>query len=152
VSSASVIRTDELVGPLLIPASIPPARGARLDRKVETAFTAKNDTGLGLLTTFQPSLGDTLPVALTHADVTPKSGSKVAGLRVKASLFGHNTPPQPTFNTDNRLTGYTNPNLLNTWDGLLNADSDLPVVALDSQYDQIIPGSFVLISRLIAKG
>jgi hypothetical protein len=100
VPSGGVIKSSELIGPLLKPASIPPASAARLGRDVTTAFTGKGDTGLQLLNTFQPSLSETLPAALANAEVTPKSAIKVYALRLKTAPFGSNAPKRTKFDRE----------------------------------------------------
>src|SRR4030095_13043608 len=97
VSSSGVIKSIELIEPLLKPASIPPASAARLGRDVKTPFTTKGDTGLQLLSNFQPTLGNLLPTALANAKVTPDSGVKVYALRLKTALFGSNAPKRTKF-------------------------------------------------------
>jgi hypothetical protein len=97
VPSGSIIKSNELIGPLLKPASIPPASAARLGRDVKTAFTEKGDTGLQLLSNFQPSLRETLSSALANAQVTPKSDIKVYALRLKTALFGSNASKRTKF-------------------------------------------------------
>src|SRR5206468_5635153 len=129
---------------LLKPASLPPASAARLGRDVKTTFTGKGDTGLQLLSTFQPSLKDTLTSALANAEVTLDSGIKVYALRVKAALFGHNVPRQPLPVPDHQPTVYTlsdPPTIKNTWGQLFDANANLDALAaLDAIYDQIKPG------------
>ena len=100
VSSKAVIKSNELIEPLLKPASIPPASAVRLGRDVKTAFTAKADTGLQLLSNFQPTLSNLLPTALANANVTAESGIKVYALRLKTAPFGSTAPKRTTFDTE----------------------------------------------------
>jgi predicted phage baseplate assembly protein len=149
VSSGSVIKSNELIEPLLKPASRPPANAARLGRDVKTTFTRKGDTGLQLLGTFQPSLRDTFPTALANAEVTLKSGIKVYALRVGAALFGHNAQGLPIYTKDEdgtlKITGYTTIALNEAWHGLITNLNPLRALALDAQYDQIKPKTWVIV-------
>src|SRR5205085_2113390 len=93
-------------------------------------------------------LAGVLGPALTNASVARPADIKVYALRVSASLFGHNTPAQPLFaDPDNKgkVSGFDYPNLGNTWGQLVAAKENFPTIALDAEYDQIQPNSWMLI-------
>ena len=87
-----IIGTSNLLKPLVKPASIPPSSSAYLSRDLRTSFASKADSGLQLLSSFQPALADALPAALASATVTHDTNIKVYALRVKAAPFGNNAP------------------------------------------------------------
>jgi len=154
VAAATPIGADPtraVLSKLTLPASIPPANTLRLERKVAESFALRADTGLQLVTAFQPSLLASFPTAVANAAVTEQSPIRVCALRVNAALFGHNASrqPVPVPNTDTfRLTA--EPTLANTWRTLdAPGANGLKKVALDAVYDKITPGSFVAIDRPI---
>jgi len=75
---------------LLKPPSLPPRNAAALTRDVKTAFGAKSDTSVQLLSSLEPALQDALPLALANSTATPSSAIRVYALRVTAAPFGNN--------------------------------------------------------------
>jgi hypothetical protein len=146
VSSKAVIKSNELIEPLLKPASIPPASAVRLGRDVKTAFTAKADTGLQLLSNFQPTLSNLLPTALANANVTAESGIKVYALRLKAAPFGHNALKRTKFDSGSGEVTVIGEWPIIEWPlehGENPAKESIPhekdnVVYLDSSYDDLL--------------
>jgi uncharacterized phage protein gp47/JayE len=141
-----------LIGDLSKPPSVQPANALRLQRSRQQVFGAKTDLTPGLLTTVIPKLADNLYAAWANIAVTPKPDlQSVQVLRVKASLFGHNLPGLPIFSKDDsglvKITGYSQVSLRQAWPGLLVESSPQSVVALDAEYAQIKPGSWVAIDR-----
>src|SRR5262249_31356151 len=98
VKGAQGDQLTNVVAGLEKPASNPPANALQLKRSVDVAFQPKADTGIQIAGAFREDLLESLPVAVANAKVTPDVGIKVYALRVKASLFGHNAPKQPTYN------------------------------------------------------
>jgi len=159
VGSGSVLTVlQPLLAPLAIPASIPPANTQRLTRTIGGIFAEGGDALPRLLATIRPALRPALYAALGTAKVTQPSGLIVYALRVKASLFGHNAPAQPKYDKavtdpERKLIGFTNPNIANVWGALgLKGHKGLFVLALDAQYDQITPGSWLVVERPAIEG
>jgi hypothetical protein len=149
-SAAARRKPESFVGLLAKPASIPPANALRLQPNLKKAFAPRAEVFPQLLTALRPELEGVLFPALKNVAVTADQEiRKVYALRVAASLFGHNTPPQPVFNTDTgQILGFTEPTLSNTWgEELAKPTGGLPTIALDATYDQIKPQSFVVIDR-----
>jgi Baseplate J-like protein len=134
---------------LIAPASIPPPRNAfRLEQNINATFASRADTGLKLLKAFRPDLRDALPTAVANTPPTEESTIKVYALRVKAPLFGHNATRQPVLvpETTDRYTLTAEPTIENTW-GRQLAKSAPQIVALDTVYERIRPGSEVAIAH-----
>jgi hypothetical protein len=127
--------------------SIPPANASQLPRSLETAFQTGGDVFPRVFTTFQPGLKRVLGPALANATVTNPTEIKVYALRISASLFAHNAPSQPLF-FRGKVDDFIPPTMANTWHDLAVSDATQPfVLALDGEYDQLKPGSLMLIER-----
>jgi hypothetical protein len=151
IAAATVARekSESFVGLLAKPASIPPPNALRLQTDLKKAFVPRAELFPQLLTTLRPELGRVLFPALKNVAVTAEPTVKVYALRVAASLFGHNTPAQPQFNSDTgKVERFEDPNLSNTWGSLADfatVKDGFHTIALDSQYDQIAIGSESLV-------
>jgi predicted phage baseplate assembly protein len=145
-TAPNAVRKPAFIEALNLAASIPPTGAANLRRNADSTLSARADLLPRFLAATQPSLAAGLYPALRNAAVTPQQAIKFRALRVKASLFAHNTPPQPQF-SDNELSGFASPSISNTWEGLVDGINSLPTIALDAPYEQILPESFALIDR-----
>jgi hypothetical protein len=130
--------------------SVLPRTAAQLDRSLATSFMAGADIFGRALKTFQPRFANVLGPALANSSVGRPTSVSVYALRAAASFFGHNTPAQPVFGDQNdkgKVTSFGNPTMANTWGALAEDGNDLPKIALDSEYAQVLPGSLMLIER-----
>jgi hypothetical protein len=144
---------DVLIGTgvLFKHASIPPASPQRLTQSI-TALTKESEAIFQAINVFLPDSRTLLPLALKHASVTEVSALRAQVFRVKAALFGHNLPGQPVFERDNAtetivLRRYNEPTLSNTWQSLITELVGPERMVLDAEYEQIQPGSLVIIER-----
>jgi hypothetical protein len=141
--------TNVLAG-LAKPPSVPPANALQLKRSIDAAFQPKADTGLQIVGAFREEMRASLPVAVANTKVAPDIVIKVYALRVKAALFGHNAPRQPTLVPDSKPPVYTlnaPPTMRNTWEDFVDNVREMTSVVLDAVYDQITPGSLVVIDH-----
>ena len=140
---------------LLAPApSILPRSSINLGQKLTTTLKAGSDVFPRLVTSFRPALGNVLISALANATVAPPTDLKVYALRVSASLFGHNLPDQPIFNSDGKRTDTVVGTLNTTWNDVplpAEAADTFSSIALDAEYEQIKPNGFVVIDRAEAR-
>jgi hypothetical protein len=130
--------------------SVPPQSAAQLPRSLHTAFTPGADAFPRLLATFQKRLADVLQPALTNASIAPVASIEVYALRVSAALFGHNTPAQPVFDDRDhkgKVAHFEDPTIANTWGTLAAQKDQLPTIALDAEYKEIDPESFMVVER-----
>jgi hypothetical protein len=157
---APVSKLFGLLDQLAKPPSLQPANALKLKRSAQEVFTARTDFAPGLLTTVVPKLTENLYAAWANIAVTPDPDlQKLLVLRVKASFFGHNLPGLPIFERDDttglvKITRYSSVSLHDAWPDLLVESKPQTTIALDAEYDQIKPNSWVAIDRpnLDAKG
>jgi hypothetical protein len=103
IGSANFILSN-MVDALLIPPSQQPANALKLDRRVETIYTAKGDMGPRLLTSIKTQLKDTLYKALDNIEVAePSELQSIETMRVKAAPFGHNALLKPIYDEQGRI-------------------------------------------------
>ena len=145
-----------ILGQLTLPPSLQPANSVKLARSVDTAFAAHSDIAPRMLASFNPAAASTLYEAWVGID-TPLPAPQVNALRVKAGLFPGTYPGPPTVTSTppsndgtatTITTSYDNPPDINTaWPGLTGDLIPLPTIALDTVYDKIVVGSWVVIER-----
>lgn len=93
-----------MVDTLLVPPSQQPANALKLDRRVETIYTARGDMGPRLLTSIKTQLKDTLYKALDNIEVAnPSKLQSIETMRVKAAPFGHNALLKPIYDEQGRI-------------------------------------------------
>lgn len=170
-----------LIGDLTLSPSAQLANSLKLQRNVSTLFSgdgivpksallqaaatidpsvtlrdmlAAGDASHVALKAFSPLLRDTLATAAENAEVTMKNPIGVYALRVKASLFGHNTPSSPIYQKDHNsgmieVVGYKSPTLNSVWVGLLpeKPDGSMPIVAAEMPMEHIKKGTWLVIDR-----
>lgn len=139
---------------LRTPPSIPPASPKQLERSVQRTFAVQAEIFPQLLSTLSPRLHSVLYPALASAQVTEKPEIKVYVLRKVTSLFGHNAPKEPRYEPPPLLpTGGPSGNAGNLkpqseWCEWTVADDEAENMAyLDTVYDQVVAGSYVIIQR-----
>ncbi|HNB51671.1 MAG TPA: putative baseplate assembly protein [Anaerolineales bacterium] len=139
----SLAGLGELIQPLLTPPSIQPSNSLVLARDYKNLFGPQADTLPHLLTTFQPKLKNVLYKAWGSAQFTPTAPLQSANaLRVKAAPFGYNAPLKVIQNQETGvIEDYTEWPLV----------EEPTVLVLDTQYDQIKPGSWVVIERPVVQ-
>jgi len=136
---------------LALPPSLQPANTFRLTRSVQRVFAAESDTAPRLLATFRPEVASTLYRAW-GAIQTPASPIRVFAMRVKAAPFGSNaplqvsysggTPSTPTYSEWPILETHTDPATGTTTSVFHETDN---IVSLDSGYDKVTSGSWVVV-------
>ncbi|HZS45947.1 MAG TPA: putative baseplate assembly protein, partial [Blastocatellia bacterium] len=130
---------DKLLPLISKPPSLQPANSLVLPRSVSNSFSVNQDTGPQLITAFRPDLRPALYQGLSSATVTGPSALKIYAFRVAAPLFGSNAP--------RKLTSISSgvPQT-DEWSGAdVQSEEDTTVVNLDSSYDGILPGSWVVV-------
>lgn len=128
----------ELIQPLLVPASLQPRNTLVLARDYKSLYGVQADTLPRLITTFQPKLKGVLYRAWASAQFTPDAPLQSANaLRVKTAPFGHNAPKDVTQGDNGVITGHPE------WP----LEETAEILYLDSQYDQVKAGSWVVIER-----
>jgi hypothetical protein len=137
---------------LALPASVQPANPVRLGRSIETTFSTQSDIAPRLISEFMPAAAPLLYRAWTNI-VKPADRLHVHALRVRAGFFASSYPGPATVTTTKDGTSTTSfpPSLgiKDTWKSLVNDRTGGPpsAVALDTTYDRIKPGSWVVIDR-----
>ncbi|MGC2108261.1 MAG: putative baseplate assembly protein [Candidatus Korobacteraceae bacterium] len=154
---AGLSRLTAILGRLNAAPSLQPANSQRLARTLQTSFSAHSDVAPRLLEAFYPRAKSTLYQAWAGTE-TPGTEVTVNALRAKASLFASSYAGvvEQTKNDDGSISASipTLPSLSTTWEDLLNptAATAPSAVALDAVYDQIKPGSWIAVDRLLSNG
>ncbi|MGH9960390.1 MAG: hypothetical protein ACREBC_25250, partial [Pyrinomonadaceae bacterium] len=76
-----------------------------LHRSAEEIYSSNGDFAPRLLTEIKPELKSHLYKAWANVPVTREPSSQVFTFRTRASVFGHNAPPEPTKNRAGAITG-----------------------------------------------
>jgi Baseplate J-like protein len=135
---ASALRNlTAILEPLALPPSLQPASPQRLVRTIAQTFSPQADTAPRLLTAFKPAVATTIYRAWAGVE-TPSRQAKVYALRVKAAAYGNNAPQQATIIKE-KPPKYTE------W-SLAKVDQGFEL-SLDSTYNKIVPGSWVVIGN-----
>jgi hypothetical protein len=140
----SVQSLVNLVAPLSQPPAAHPLNALHLKHSLRTAFTAHADTTPSVLEALAPTMGSDLHRALAHTKVAPDPTGEVHALRVQAAPFGHNAPKKAIFGEKGVIIRH------DEWpleDPEGTPGPDVMTIQLDAVYDQIIPGSWVVIEN-----
>jgi hypothetical protein len=124
-----------------------PHSAINLNATLQTSLKSGADVFPRLLTTFRPALGSVLTPALANTSVVAPQEIGVYALRVSGAFFGHNFTDRPLFDDNGHRTGIEHAFLVNTWADLAQPNDKFPSIAMDAEYDQITPSSFMLIDR-----
>jgi hypothetical protein len=136
------------------PAYRPPASAAHLAPDPQKLFGSSSSVADELLLRFHPELAETLLQTKAHMDPTPQPDTRsVQAFRVKASVYASTAPVQVFVGEDGtvvpaddwplaELRGDHGPILLSA------GSFKLRILDLDTTYDAILPGSWVMIDRL----
>jgi hypothetical protein len=135
--------------------SVQPRNEWRLSRSVQQAFGPQADVSPRILAAFRPNVGKDVYSAWTGIE-TPAVEVTAQAVRVKAALFASSfagattvTQAPDANNEKNKITtvAFSKPTIENAWSSLVKEDKDLVFVALDSVYDRIKAGTWVVIDR-----
>ena len=156
VSAAPLTGLTGILSQLTLPPSLQPASSVKLARSVNTAFASHSDIAPRMLASFNPAAASTLYEAWAGID-TPQLTPQVDALRVKAGLFPGTYPGPPTVTSTpptnhgsatTITTSYDDsPSIDTAWPGLTSGLNPLPTIPLDTVYDKIVVGSWVVIER-----
>jgi hypothetical protein len=137
LAASAIGNLTAIVEQLAQPPSLQPANSKRLVRTVTQAFSPQADLAPRLLATFRPAIAPVIYKAWAGVE-TPTSQAEVYALRVKAGLFGSNSPQQVPVPAVGQVTKPQE------WP-ISSADSG-ETVTLDSSYDKIGAGSWVVVN------
>jgi hypothetical protein len=147
LAAAPLARLGTIADKLATPPSVQPANALRLGSTVQRSFTPESDLAPRLLAKLNPPIADTLYPALSSV-ATQEALVEVYAPRVKATLFAANwAGPVTLYGRDPGFSVATPPNLTNAWGPLVASGGALATVPLDSTYDQIAQGSWVVFER-----
>jgi predicted phage baseplate assembly protein len=155
-----------LLPSLALPPSVQPPNSLQLARSVNQTFSQSSDMGPRLLGAFLPAAASMLYRAWSNLEISATT-AEVGAVRAKAGLFPGTYPGVPTVTTPqqqiqiarrrtaaataqtsgNQTVFESPPTIGNDWKSLLAADGSLPTIALDSVYDKIVAGSWILVNR-----
>ena len=90
---------------LVKPPSVPPIDPQHLPRSFKDSLSIDGDLVTQMLTQINPGLQEVLYKAWENVPVTAPETSEVHALRTRASLFGHNAPPELSRNSAGVITG-----------------------------------------------
>ena len=148
-TAGTTVGFAQLFGALTLNFTLQPANSLRLQRSVATALGTASDTRPQLLLNFQPRLFDTFYSAWTsvpQSQPSPKL-SGIYAMRVAAPLFGYNAPRIMGLGVNTDPDTKTTVPFVSKPDGDWTANESDDRVQLDSAYDGITAGSYLLIQR-----
>lgn len=153
---------NDLTASLLQPGRLQPRNALRQVRSVKEAFKTGADAAPQLLVKFAPRLGEHFYPALASANLNLAQPELQAiyALRLTAPLFGYNAPVRTGLIPNNDKNGglevsandadgavrFITAPLANDWK---LGDEAADVLSLDNQYDNLLPGGYVLVQRPI---
>lgn len=142
---ADEVGLDRVLAELEQPPSRPPAAPARLALSPAQAFGPGSPAVDRLIERFHPAAAGTLAAARAAAPVTPAPAlQSISALRVRGAMYGHNAlPPQD----DGGVIGLA---AARDWFYIapdVEDEDPANVIDLDTTYDAIVPGTWVVIRR-----
>jgi hypothetical protein len=157
LAQSPLTRLDAIVGRLALTPSRQPSSALHLSRSIGHSFAPQSDLAPRLIAAFNPAAAGTLYQAWS-AVATPRNRVQVLAPRVKATLFAANYAGPATVTktiasngntqTESLRTAFNDPpTIASAWTSLGTVATPLASVALDAQYDQVAPGSWVAIDR-----
>lgn len=148
-NSASLRRLEALLPALARPPSVSPRDPLALSRAVDRVFDASSDMGARLLGAFNPAATQ-LYRAWTKV-VPARASAEVGAVRVKAGLFPASFPGPASYDAKTGTTSFDPPTIARDWIGTAFIRSlkvlTLEKIFLDSTYDKIVTGSWIVIER-----
>ncbi|MBV9991079.1 MAG: putative baseplate assembly protein [Alphaproteobacteria bacterium] len=134
--------------------SIQPANALRLNRTIAASFSPQSDIAARLLVEFKPQAAQTLYPAWKSV-ARPYGWVDVFAARVSTGLFASRFPGQAITPQIGAAVTYDELTIFKAWPSLFlghtTADIAPTAVALDGVYDEIKPGSWVVIDRPVVK-
>jgi hypothetical protein len=132
------------------PPSRQPANSLRLARNLKEQFAENSGAGYRAVGAFSTQLRDTLTAAAANARVAPASAIRAYALRLTAPLFGHNVPKRTQIEENGTITILGDWPVIEVLPGVNGSGPRVEheqenAVFLDAKYDQITPGSWVVI-------
>ena len=147
-----------LITDLTRSSSIQPRNSLRLSRKLKDQFGGKTWLGYGTVSSFAPQLRESLGIAAANAKVTSESRIKVYTFQIKGGLFGHRIPRRTTIPVNGGVIGDGGdwPIIERIGTGTPSVVGTVAIIAheeegniyLDAPYDNIQPGSWMVIETL----
>jgi Baseplate J-like protein len=153
VSSANI--REQRIKQVIKPPSIQPANALEMERTNQQIFDPeKNEINSQLINTLNPGFNTAIHQILTKDKVDSSNQLKrIETLGIKAAPFGNDVPLKQVSDQyeEWQITGVDQPTSSST--GETNISSTLPaelrnILALDAQYDGIVPGSCLAIERV----
>ncbi|MEH2090305.1 putative baseplate assembly protein [Nostoc sp.] len=152
-SSANI--REQRIKQVIKPPSIQPANALEMERTNQQIFAPeKNEINLQLINTLNPGFNTAIHQILTRDKVNSSNQLKrIESLGIKAAPFGNDVPLKQVSDQyeEWQIAGVHQPILSST--NQTNVSSTLPaelqnILALDAQYDEIVPGSWLAIERV----
>ncbi|MEH1924299.1 putative baseplate assembly protein [Nostoc sp.] len=152
-SSANI--REQRIKQVIKPPSIQPANALEMERTNQQIFAPeKNEINSQLINTLNPGFNTAIHQILTRDKVNSSNQLKrIESLGIKAAPFGNDVPLKQVSDQyeEWQIAGVHQPILSST--NQTNVSSTLPaelrnILALDTQYDEIVPGSWLAIERV----
>lgn len=136
--------------------SLQPANALELERTKQQIFSPENiDMNFRLINnTLNPASNTAIYQILTNNQVNSANQlNRIEFLGIKAAPFGHDVALKPIFDQQGRIEKYEEWQIADVNESISSSSSTLPselrnILALDAQYDGIIPGSYLAIERV----
>jgi predicted phage baseplate assembly protein len=139
--------TGDVLSALLLNQTLPPAHSTKLPRDLAATFTPDGDAVPRMLQALQPALDTTLYTALKNLDVVPPPEIRVYRLS-PAAVFGHNAQPKPLRFFRGAITEQGEWPIIEPRGAAVIgsfAHEQESIINLDQPYEDIAPGSWLLI-------
>ncbi|MEH1895757.1 MAG: putative baseplate assembly protein [Nostoc sp.] len=155
VDVSSVNIREQRIKQVIKPPSIQPANALEMERTNQQIFAPeKNEINSQLINTLNPGFNTAIHQILTRDKVDSSNQLKrIESLDIKAAPFGNDVPLKQVSDQyeEWQIAGVHQPILSST--NQTNVSSTLPaelrnILALDAQYDEIVPGSWLAIERV----
>jgi uncharacterized phage protein gp47/JayE len=151
-SSANI--REQQIKQLIKPPSIQPANALEMERTKQQIFDPSQiDINSRLIKTLKPSVDTAIHQILSSSQANSSHQlNRIQVLGIKAAPFGHDVSLKPIFNQQGRIEKYEEWRITDVDQTTSSSSSSLPselrnILALDAQYDGIIPGSLLAIER-----
>lgn len=152
----SVNTIEERIKQLIKLPSLQPANALEVERTKQQIFSPENiDMNFRLINnTLNPASNTAIYQILTNNQVNSANQlNRIEFLGIKAAPFGHDVALKPIFGQQGRIEKYEEWQIADVNESTSSSSSTLPselrnILALDAQYDGIIPGSCLAIERI----
>ena len=136
-----------ILQPLGAPPSLQPANSVRLARTRNQVFARQSDIAPRLLASLRQNTTVSAIYRAWGGLESPSPTVQVNAVRAKAGLFANTSNGLPTYDANNKFTGFTAVSISAAWGSLSTKGQPLSVVALDGTYDKVQVASWVAIAR-----